>query len=72
MQYSAEEIEWYGYTYGEAIKKLLAQIRAENPSKPHKVEFRLKLIEQLKSAGIDGSEQPATDAESDTKSKTEL
>lgn len=36
----------------EAIKKLQAQLRAENPVVPHKVEFRMKLIEQLKQAGI--------------------
>lgn len=29
-----------------------AQLRAENPIVPHKVEFRMKLIEQLKQAGI--------------------
>ncbi|XP_055917468.1 39S ribosomal protein L28, mitochondrial [Eupeodes corollae] len=50
--YTAEEIDWYGLTYKEALKKLQAQIRAENPIVPHKVEFRVKLIEQLKNAGI--------------------
>lgn len=50
--YTAEEIEWYGHTYQEAIRKLQAQIRAENPIIPHKLEFRSKLIEQLKNAGI--------------------
>lgn len=29
-----------------------AQIRAENPIVPHKVEFRMKLVEQLRNAGI--------------------
>lgn len=50
--YTPEEIEWYGHTYEEAIRKLQAQIRAENPIVPHKVEFRMKLIEQLRNAGI--------------------
>ncbi|KAI8118604.1 39S ribosomal protein L28, mitochondrial [Lucilia cuprina] len=50
--YTPEEIEWYGYTYDDALKKLQAQLRAENPVVPHKVEFRMKLIEQLKQAGI--------------------
>ncbi|XP_055837774.1 39S ribosomal protein L28, mitochondrial [Episyrphus balteatus] len=50
--YTPEEIDWYGLTYQEALRKLQAQIRAENPIVPHKVEFRLKLIEQLKNAGI--------------------
>lgn len=52
FQYTPEEIEWYGYTYEQAIKKLQQQIRAENAAVPHKVEFRMKLIEQLKLAGI--------------------
>ncbi|CAD6999747.1 unnamed protein product [Ceratitis capitata] len=50
--YTPEEIEWYGHTYEEAIRKLQAQIRAENPIIPHKVEFRMKLVEQLRNAGI--------------------
>ncbi|XP_065357058.1 large ribosomal subunit protein bL28m [Calliphora vicina] len=50
--YTTEEIEWYGYTYEQAIRKLQAQLRAENSMIPHKVEFRMKLIEQLKQAGI--------------------
>lgn len=50
--YTSEEIDWYGLTYPEALRKLQAQIRAENPIVPHKVEYRLKLIEQLKKAGI--------------------
>lgn len=50
--YTSEEIEWYGYTYEQALKKLQAQIRAENHQLPHKIEFRMKLIEQLKQAGI--------------------
>lgn len=50
--YTSEEIDWYGLTYTEALKKLQAQMRAENPVVPHKVEFRMKLIDQLKKAGI--------------------
>ncbi|XP_067624127.1 large ribosomal subunit protein bL28m [Eurosta solidaginis] len=50
--YTPEEIDWYGHTYAEALRKLMLQIRAENPVVPHKVEFRSKLIEQLKNAGI--------------------
>ena len=52
FQYTAEEIDWYGLTYKNAIRKLQAQIRAENPIVPHKKEFRSKLIEQLKNAKI--------------------
>lgn len=49
-QYTPEEIEWYGLTYQEAIKKLQAIIKSENPIVPHKVEFRSKLLEQLRKA----------------------
>uniref|UniRef100_A0A1A9WW99 Uncharacterized protein n=1 Tax=Glossina brevipalpis TaxID=37001 RepID=A0A1A9WW99_9MUSC len=60
--YTAEEIEWYGYTFRDAIRKLQAQMRDENRVKPHKYEFRMQLIEQLKKAGIretDSSEKTA-------------
>lgn len=50
--YTPEEIDWYGLSFPEAIKKIRAQKQAENPIVPHKVEFRMKLIEQLKNAGI--------------------
>lgn len=51
-QYTPEEIDWYGLTYKEAINKLHAQIKAENPIVPLKIEFRNKLIEQLKNSKI--------------------
>ncbi|XP_055545085.1 39S ribosomal protein L28, mitochondrial [Wyeomyia smithii] len=51
-QYTAEEIEWYGLTYVEAIKKIQLQLNAQEDKRPHKVIFRQKLIEQLKEAGI--------------------
>uniref|UniRef100_A0A1I8Q4F1 Uncharacterized protein n=1 Tax=Stomoxys calcitrans TaxID=35570 RepID=A0A1I8Q4F1_STOCA len=65
--YTPEEIDWYGYTYEEAIKKMDAQLREENKALPHKIQFRLKLIEQLKQAGIseaagamEASDKPST------------
>lgn len=51
-QYTAEEIEWYGLTIAEAIKKIKLILEAENPIVPHKVIFRERLIEQLREAGI--------------------
>lgn len=66
--YTAEEIDWYGLTYLEAIRKLQAEIRASNPTIPHKVEFRTKLIEQLKQAGI--REAMGSSASSDAPSKS--
>lgn len=51
-QYTPEEIEWYGLTWSEAIKKIEAIVEAENPVIPHKILFREKLIEQLRQAGL--------------------
>lgn len=51
--FTSEDIEWYGLTWLEAINKIKNQKRAENPTIPHKVIFREKLIEQLRTAGID-------------------
>ncbi|XP_075152235.1 mitochondrial ribosomal protein L28 [Haematobia irritans] len=66
--YTPEEIEWYGYTYEEALKKMDAQIREENKPVPHKVQFRMKLIEQLKQAGI--SEAGAVESSDKTSTKS--
>lgn len=51
-QYTPEEIDWYGLTWMEAIRKRREEIYAENPVVPHKVIFRQKLVEQLREAGI--------------------
>lgn len=50
--YTKEEIDWYGHTFLEAIRKLQGELRAAEQVVPHKVEFRRKLIEQLREAGI--------------------
>ncbi|EDW03934.1 39S ribosomal protein L28, mitochondrial [Drosophila grimshawi] len=50
--YTPDEIDWYGHTYLEAIRKLQNQLRAAEQVLPHKIEFRSKLIEQLREAGI--------------------
>lgn len=51
-QYTAEEIEWYGYTFREAMTKLEKKIEEETLDIPHKLIFREKLLEHLKNAGI--------------------
>jgi len=51
-QYTPEEIEWYGYTFEEAIRKMNIKISEEKRFVPHKIEFRSRLIQQLKEAGI--------------------
>lgn len=50
--YTAEEIDWYGLPFAEAIMKIKKQMNEENAPVPHKILFRRKLIEQLKEAGI--------------------
>ncbi|XP_063700369.1 large ribosomal subunit protein bL28m [Culicoides brevitarsis] len=51
-QYTPEEIDWYGYSFTEALKKLQdMQIAAEKPV-PHKHIFRQQLLETLKAAGL--------------------
>lgn len=51
-QYTAEEIDWYGLTYVEAVLKIKTEVESKKDKRPHKVIFREKLIEQLKEAGI--------------------
>lgn len=51
-QYTAEEIDWYGLTYVEAVLKIKTEVESKEDKRPHKVIFREKLIEQLKEAGI--------------------
>jgi large subunit ribosomal protein L28 len=51
-QYTPEEIEWYGLSWDEAIKKIRLIVDAENAPVPHKIVFRQRLIEQLREAGI--------------------
>lgn len=53
QQYTPEEIEWYGLSWDEAIKKIRLIIDAENPIVPHKVLFRSKLVQQLREAGVE-------------------
>lgn len=51
--YTPEEIEWYGFSYMEALKKLEKHLEEQCKPVPHKIIFREKLIEQLKTAGIE-------------------
>ena len=60
-QYTPEEIEWYGLTWEEAIKKTRQIVDAENPIVPHKIIFRAKLIEQLRDVGIKEAEYVSRD-----------
>ncbi|KAJ6646197.1 39S ribosomal protein L28, mitochondrial [Pseudolycoriella hygida] len=67
--YTPEEIEWYGYTYQEAMKKMSFEMLEDEKKKigPHKIEFRSKLIQQLKEAGIaEAQEKESSSAETTT------
>lgn len=57
LQYTSEEIEWYGYTFNEAIKKLKDSIEEANTPVPLKLVYRSELIEKLKAAGIKEAEE---------------
>lgn len=61
-QYTQEEIEWYGLSWDEAIKKIRQVVDAENAPVPHKIVFRQKLIDQLREAGIQEAQDIATGA----------
>ncbi|KAF0294745.1 39S ribosomal protein L28, mitochondrial [Amphibalanus amphitrite] len=43
-----EQVEWYGLTVGEAIKKLRVEQAAAGPPPPLKHQYRAELIEKLK------------------------
>lgn len=51
-QYTPEEVEWYGLTYEDALKKLqlIDEAALADSIVPHKVLFRQRLIEQLEEA----------------------
>ncbi|XP_017775615.1 PREDICTED: 39S ribosomal protein L28, mitochondrial [Nicrophorus vespilloides] len=51
--YTEEEIEWYGYSLKDAIKKYEDQIKAATKVTPLKTIYRAELIEKLKTAKID-------------------
>lgn len=50
--YTDEEVDWYGLSFNEAIKKLSQILKAQEVVKPQKIAFRSELIEQLRQAGI--------------------
>lgn len=51
-QYTAEEVDWYGLTYAEAIVKIRKILRANEQPVPLKMEFRKSLLQRLRQAGI--------------------
>lgn len=60
-QFTPEEVEWYGLSWDEAIKKIKLVVEAEEPIVPLKIVFRNKLIEQLRAAGIQEAQDMVSD-----------
>lgn len=58
LQYTPEEIEWYGLTWYEALSKVAKQKEAANRPIPLKNVYRKNLVEKLKAAGIEASKTP--------------
>ncbi|XP_044592198.1 39S ribosomal protein L28, mitochondrial [Cotesia glomerata] len=50
--YTREEIEWYGLTYAEAVKKFFEIERSKEVITPLKIKYRSELIAKLKEAKI--------------------
>lgn len=59
VQYTAEEADWYGYSILDATNRMKEILEAEKEAKivPLKHELRLKLIEDLKSSGLENVER---------------
>ncbi|RZC33535.1 39S ribosomal protein L28, mitochondrial, partial [Asbolus verrucosus] len=58
--YTSEEIEWYGYSFTAACKKLEASLEAQKQPVPLKHIYRSQLLQKLKEAGIkEASEEVA-------------
>lgn len=53
-QYTPEEVEWYGYTLEQAVHKMNKHLSEERKRSnvADKIEFKSRLIEQLREAGI--------------------
>lgn len=53
LQYTREEIEWYGLTFKEACKKWIKQKEQVKKVLPLKVQFRSELIAKLKEKEVE-------------------
>lgn len=59
--YTPAEIEWYGLSFSQAVNKLKAEKEAAIEIVPLKHEFRAKMIQKLREAGIDKAEHVLSD-----------
>ncbi|XP_069679165.1 large ribosomal subunit protein bL28m [Periplaneta americana] len=53
-EYNAEEIDWYGLDFFEAIKKQMSIEESMYKPMPLKILYRAELVEKLQAAGIQG------------------
>ncbi|XP_050300023.1 39S ribosomal protein L28, mitochondrial [Anthonomus grandis grandis] len=51
--YTSEEIDWYGYSYTEACRRLEEQIESQKTVVPLKHVYRSQLIDKLRAANIE-------------------
>jgi hypothetical protein len=68
-QYTKEEVEWYGLTMFEAIKKQVRLEETKNKPEPMKIMYRAELVEQLQAAGIEGVKAALEEHEGTLKSQ---
>ncbi|XP_076288965.1 mitochondrial ribosomal protein L28 [Lasioglossum baleicum] len=54
--YTREEIEWYGLTFKDAVRKYLKQQEKLQITQPLKIQYRAELIEKLKGANANETE----------------
>ncbi|XP_023701720.1 39S ribosomal protein L28, mitochondrial isoform X2 [Cryptotermes secundus] len=67
--YTEEEVEWYGLTMFEAIKKQMNREEVMNKPKPLKIMYRAELVEQLQAAGIEEVKAALEEYEGNVKSQ---
>lgn len=66
--YTAEEIDWYGLNFFEAIKKQMNLEEVQNAPVPLKTVYRAELVQKLQEAGIEAV-KAALDEHEDTPDK---
>lgn len=57
LQYTPEEIEWYGLSFNDACKKYQKQLDAQTKLQPLKHLYRSELIQKLKDDQISEADQ---------------
>ncbi|XP_067012370.1 large ribosomal subunit protein bL28m [Anabrus simplex] len=66
--YSKEDLEWYGLSFYEALKKLARQEEEQNQPKPLKLQYRLELVQMLLERSASGEPLSIADDVQETSS----